>query len=294
MISNFHLVCNLLKNYNMRKLLLHFLLLLFPLAIFAQEKNSPIMVNVHYFDNYPFAFKDKQGKLAGIEVEIFAAFQKWALEKKGIVVKTNFKSQPTFDGVLNAVKDAKNEAVIGMGSISITPQRETLFDFSSPYLKNKSFLVSEGSAPTLLNVGDLKTQFAGYKALTIKGSIHEENLLAIKAVYQPNLVIEYRNTPAEILKEIAKKSNYFAYVDLITYWYFVNNEQDGFIKIQRITNAKDDYFGFLFQEGDTKISPLFNEFMDAGFGFASSKVYQQIIEKYLGADIIQFANISNN
>jgi len=273
----------------MKQKILFFFMLISGMAM-GQIPTESLEVTIHYYENYPFAYQGKSGKLEGIEVEIFQAFEKWAEDRKGIRIQSNYISYSVFGNAYRRVRSEVSNNHIGMASVSVTPKRQEEVDFSSPYLKNKSLLVSGGYAPTLYSIDEIAEKFKDLTALTIQASIHEGNLLQIKKDHFPDMNIEYRESAMDIIDIVARNDGYFAYVDIVSFWYYVTTKSDGYIKIQRAAQTEDEYFGFVFPMGESKLKSLFNEFMDGGFGFVSSKVYDRIIQKHLGDDIRKYVD----
>ena len=256
----------------------------------AQIPTESIDATVHYYENFPFSYTSKSGKLEGIEIDIFRAFEKWAEERKGIRINSNYVSYSEFGNAYRRVKSEVNSNHIGMATVSITAKRQAEVDFSSPYLRNKSLLVSGGFAPTLSSLDEIASKFSPLTALTIQASIHEANLLRIKAEHFPDMKIEYRASANDIIDIVARNDGYFAFVDIVSFWYYVSTRADGYIKIQRGVSSEDEHFGFIFPKGDSRLKELFNEFMDGGFGFVASKAYEGIIQNYLGEDIRKYVD----
>jgi putative glutamine transport system substrate-binding protein len=256
----------------------------------AQIPTETLEVTIHYYENYPFAYKSKSGKMEGIEIDIFKAFEKWAEERKGIRIQSNFIPYTVFGNAYRRVRAEKDGNHIGMATVSITADRQKEIDFSSPYLKNKSLLVSGGHSPTLYAIDEIAEKFKDHTALTIQASIHEANLMNIKRDYFPDMKIDYRSSANDIIDIVARNEGHFAYVDIVSFWYYVSSKTDGYVKIQRAAQTEDEYFGFIFPLVDSKLKSLFNEFMDGGFGFVASKVYDRIIQNYLGDDIRKYVD----
>ena len=63
-----------------------------------------------------------------------------------------------------------------------------------------------------------------------------------------------------------------------------------FLKIHKILNVPNESFGFIMPKSSVH-SQYINEFFESGFGFTATKVYHQILEKYLGNEIIESVEI---
>lgn len=263
-------------------------------ALYSQIPSETLDVTVHYYDNEPFAYKSKSGKLEGIEIDIFSAFERWAEDRKGIRINPNFVPYSVFGNAYRRVKSEIGGNHIGMATVTITESRRKEVDFSSPYLRNRSILISGGYAPMLHNIEEIGQKFKGMTALAVQSSIHEELLKNIRANYFPDMNIEYRNSITDIIDIIARNEGYFGYVDIVSYWAYVSSKSDGYVKIQRAAGMDQEYIGFIFPKGQSRLKELFNEFMDAGFGFISSKTYEKIILSYLGPEMLKYVDVGRN
>jgi len=63
-----------------------------------------------------------------------------------------------------------------------------------------------------------------------------------------------------------------------------------FLKIHKVFTEAKEYLGFILPKKNEHEVYL-NEFFESGFGFTSTKVYHQILEKYLGFEIIESVEI---
>ena len=61
-------------------------------------------------------------------------------------------------------------------------------------------------------------------------------------------------------------------------------------QIQKVFNEPKEYLGFIMPKNSMHGANI-NEFFESGFGFTSTKVYHQILEKYLGYEIIESVEI---
>lgn len=277
----------------MKKIILFINLLWFVGLLSAQQTNTWAEISqkksgtitVHYLEQHPFCYKDKSGKLTGIEIDIMNEFAKWLKDKKDVSVKIEYKSYNKFNDVYQGIKTNKDAASFGLATVTITPERNQEIDFSAPYLKNKSLLVSSGVVPTLLKVDEIPQKFTNLTAVTIKNSVHEHDIQMIKEKYLPNLNIEYVDAPTQILQKLASDKKYFGYVDIITYWDFVKNNSKAYVKMQRASIINNENFGFIMPKNNDW-TPVINEFFEAGFGFTATKMYRSILETHLGFEVI--------
>ena len=299
-IPSLDIMLNLPKNYTMKKTVTTFLICLGLISLskaqLAEEVSlenvkagDEVSLNIFYFENSPFAYKSN-GKLTGIEIDILEYFAEWVKEKKDFEIKLNYQKPVTFHKLLLNVQNGSANT-IGMGSVSINEKRKEQVIYSAPYLKNVSVLLTQGTVPTALTEEDLKKTFSEMYPVIVKNSIHETYMKEfLHQVGSSRESTKLTNLPMEVIQTIATSGRYFGYSDVITFWKYMK-ENDDFIKMHKIASISDEYFGFIFPK-DSQWSLLFNEFMESGFGFTSTKDYHQILEKHLSFEIIETVEIN--
>ena len=100
----------------------------------------------------PFNFQDKTGQLAGFEVD----FAKALAAQLG--VKAAFSPAP-FAGLLGALESGRVDVVINQ--ITITPERQTKYDFSEPYTVSGIQIIKLKDKPGLEKPEDLAGKKVG-------------------------------------------------------------------------------------------------------------------------------------
>jgi putative glutamine transport system substrate-binding protein len=241
-------------------------------------------LTVHFYENYPFSYTDSAGNPAGVEIDMIQFFEKWMKASGGYSIALNYVQHSNFDEFYAAVQSgAKN--TVGLGTVSITKNRLKEIQFTEPYVKNVSVLVSQVGVPTLRGNNMYSEAFEGKTALTIKGSVHEEALQELKSKYLKKLKIEYKQTQEEILNAINENNSYFGYVDVVTFWAYNQNKTTN-LKVHRLANINREKFGFILPlESDWNVP--FQQFFESGFGFTASKKYMDILHKHLSYEIIE-------
>ena len=285
-----------IKYKNMKKLSVLFLMILGLIVAPSQAQEwEKVMdskkgeLNVYYYENAPYAYTAKNGKLAGIEIDIMNAFKEWLMEEKEIELKLNFTAYQEFDIFFNKIADGPSNSV-GIGSVTIAEKREERVSFSAPYLKNVSVLITDGEIPTARNMDALTSLLSDLKPVTIKESIHKSHLdqLYKSTEVAPSEYI-YVGDAEKILKKMKESSRYFGYVDIISFWKYLKNNKH-YVKMHTIANKENEEFGFVFPK-DSYWNSVVNEFFESGFGFTSTKAYHKILEKHLGFEIIEKVEI---
>lgn len=252
----------------------------------AQAADSLI---VHYYENFPYAYMEA-GKLKGIEVEILEAYVS-RMHANGSNMIVVYKAFTEFSTFYNSVKSG-GPKVIGLGSVTINNEREKDVAMSAPYLRNVAVLITAGKVPTLKTktAAEITKTLGGLNAIVVNKSSHTAYLNGIKSTFLPALKIESTETQSKVLERIISDNNYFGYVDIVAYWAFLRSNPSKFLKIQKVFNEPNEHLGFILPLKSIHKNSI-NEFFESGFGFTSTKGYHQILEKYLGYEIIESVEI---
>jgi len=279
-----------MMNSNKLKYTLSIALLLFATVLSAQsfeeaKESNRAEMNVYYFDNEPYAYKNAKGVLVGIEVDIMKSFVNWIKEEKGIDLKLNFIKFNEFNVFYGEIRTAPVNT-IGLGSVTITDLRANEVKFSAPYLKNVAILITDGSVPTARNEEDLKNEVLSLAPVTIKGSIHQTHLDKLYKSEDMNREYVYVSDAIEIPMKIRESAKFYGYVDVISFWMYLKSNTDHYVKMHAIANIENEAFGFVMPKL-TDWDAAINEFFEGGFGFTSTKEYHSILEKHLSFEIIE-------
>lgn len=247
-------------------------------------------LKVYYYENFPYAYNEG-GVLKGIEVDIIKEYTNWVKQKKGKTLNVVFKPYSEFSRFYTDVKNG-GPGVIGLGSVTNTNEREKEVQFSPPYLENVAVMITSGSVPTIKtrNKEEVNEVLSKLNAVVVKQSSHIKYLEEIKKNYIPDLKITYTETQQKVLENIVSDNSVFAYVDIVAYWAFLKNNQGKFLKIQKQFSEPRDFMSFIMPRNSAHASHI-SEFFESGFGFTSTKVYRQILDKYLGHEIIESVEI---
>jgi len=275
------LSCNPMKAYAV--LLVYFLNLL----NFAGAQNKADTLHIYYLENYPYSYT-RNDSIKGIEIEIMREFMLWA-KYDGYNFLPVYKKFDEFEMFYNAVKNA-NTKVIGLGSVTINSKRLTDVSFSPPYIKNVSVLLTYSGIQTFRSKNDIKKEFNGKACITIKNSMYEKYLLAIKKQLLPNLKIQYTDNEFSSIEAVACNSDLFAYCDILSYWTYLQKYPNKTVKIQKVFTEDKDNLGFITPKNSTYRFVL-TEFFESGFGFISGKRYSEILEKYLSYEVMESVRI---
>ncbi|MCW3075888.1 MAG: transporter substrate-binding protein [Bacteroidetes bacterium] len=226
-------------------------------------------------------------KPTGIEMDIVHEYTAWLKATKKMDVILKYNSFTDFDLFYNATKKgAKN--TIGLGAITVTTERAKEVDFTTPYLKNVAFCITNGNAPDIRTKtpAELTKTLGSMTALTILNSSMSKYVSEIKKNYIHDLKIIDKTSQVKILDEIAKNVLYFGYVDALEFWFYLKSNPQKFLKMQKVLNQSKEELAFMMPKGCPH-KVLFNEFFSGPAGFKNNRGYRAILEKYVGSYMTQ-------
>lgn len=264
----------------------HFALALFFGMLLTSPAQNHDTLCINYYSQYAFA-EDKDGELKGLEVDIIREYVNWLQASKKLTVIPKFVKFTDFDQFYSrSYKASKNH--IGLGSVTVNAERLKEADFTSPYLKNVSFCVTNGNAPDIkTKTPDAIVRVLGHMtALTLTNSTLHQRVLEVKRGYLPDLRIVGRHDEVSILNDIAGNVLYFGYVDAVSFWFYLKTNPQKFLKIQKALSHDREELAFLLPKGSPH-KKLFDEFFSGPAGFKKSKAYRAILEKHLGTYMTQ-------
>lgn len=174
---------------------------------------------------------------------------------------------------------------IGLGGCITSFEKTPDIIYTTPYLKNLSFCITNGNAPDIKtkNQPDIYKVLANMTALTIANTNLNLCVTEIKKLYVKELKVNFVNTETEILSAISKNVLNFGYVDAIEFWFYLKNNPNKFLKIQKSLDQSKETFSFIMPKG-SEHKKLFDEFF---LTFKTGTKYRLILEKYLGGFMTQ-------
>lgn len=245
---------------------------------------------INYYENYPYAYNDG-GKLKGIEIDIVEEYVSWLKQKKNISIAVKYNSYKEFGNFYNSVKIG-NSKVLGLGSVTTNSDREKEVLFSAAYLQNLAVLITDGTVPTVKtkNAVEVSKTLSALSAIVVSKSSHVAYMNDLKKSFIPNLKISFTEKQSDVLESIANDKKIFGYVDIVAYWSYLKMNPTKFLKIQKVFNEPKESLGLIMPKSSVHAAYL-SEFFESGFGFTSTKLYHQILERYLGYEIIESVEI---
>ncbi len=247
-------------------------------AIYSQDT-----ININFFISQPFCTNNNNTP-GGLEIDIINDYLLWLKVNKKQNIAVKYNPFTDFNEFYSKTKSS-NKNTIGLGSVSITQERQKEVDFTVGYIKNVAFCITNG------NAADIKTKAQGeivktlniMSAITISNTSLEKHCIELKKTFLPELKIKYLATSTDILNELAKNVLSFGYVDAVDFWFYLKANPSKFLKMQRVLNQSKDVLGFVLPKGSIH-KTQFNEFFTA---YKTGKNYRNLLEKYLGSYMTQ-------
>ncbi|MCZ8215972.1 MAG: transporter substrate-binding domain-containing protein, partial [Cyclobacteriaceae bacterium] len=196
---------------------------------FSQDKWSDVVkkgegtLGIIYYQQPGLIQKDKTGELSGLCVDILRDFVDFVEKKYGKKVNIQYLGEETvFRSFIDRIKTTP--LALGVGNITITPEREKFLRFTNPFLTNPVILLSHKNAPDITALTQTAEKFKAYTALVVERSTHETYIDLIKNNYYPGLSIKKVTSGLALMDEMVKNPKTFGVIDLTEYIYAVRNK----------------------------------------------------------------------
>jgi cystine transport system substrate-binding protein len=210
----------------------------------------------------PFTFHDKDGKLAGFDVEIAQEVA------KRLGVQPEFM-ETKWDGMFAGL-DAKRFDMV-VNEVAIRDDRKVKYDFSSPYIVSKAVLIVHKDNNDIKQLSDLKGKKSGQSLTSNLTDIAKSNGAQIVQTDGFNQAIELL-----LSKRIDATVN-----DGLSFLDFKKQKPDAPIKV--VAETKDaSQSGILLNKGNPELVDAVNKALD---DMKKDGTYLKISEKYFGTDV---------
>jgi len=252
---------------------------------YAQAKQAGKAEWVMTFANAPgFIYKDQNGKVSGITVDLMNAFKAYVEEKKGISITMTYKSSDpeNFTRFLSDVKESRG-GVFGLSNTTITRERMASYQFSPPYITNIGMVISHKDVATLSELSDIPNKFAGMTAVTVKNSTNAQRIHEIRQKYWSDLKIEYVSSFQDAVDAVSGSKNKFTDVDFTYYLSAVQSSKP--LKRHPGGDNLTEKFGIIMPKSNDW-APLLKEFMESGF--VGGIEYKKIVARNLGQSAMKY------
>ena len=246
-------------------------------ALVKEKKSGTISLS--YVETPSFVYKDKNGNLTGICVDIMQDFVNWVNATKSVKLSSKFAGDgSSFRGMYDKTKTSSG-GVFGLGNVTITEERKREVKFSPPIITNNAILITQPGVPTLSKLEDISKTFANLTAYTAKGTLNEKRILDLKQKYFPAMKVTTTTTSQETLEKVFSDPNSFAYLDLAFYIEAVQMRKA--VKRHPVGDKAAEQFGIVLPM-NTDWAPVMDEFFKANGGYVNSREYKNILVKHLG------------
>ena len=254
-----------------------------------QNKKGKIVIT--YTEAPKFADR-VNGEYKGLCFDIMKDFISYVKTRYGANLEVEFvspKNPKDFDEFLNIVQSGSG-GVFGLGDVTVTDERKSVYTFSPPYFSNIAILATHDDVPNLSSMQNIASEFAGMKAIVQKGTTHEERIQQIKGKYHPGLQVELTTGFDEANKKAAASKNYFTYIDFSTYLNVIDQKIS--LKRHPAGDQNGEYFAFIMPK-DSDWSPVLNEFFAQNGGYVRSLQYRKMMAEHLGSHVLKLMSAMN-
>ncbi len=244
----------------------------------ANVKNSGSgILTVVYSQQFGLIFKDKDGQVKGVCVDILSDFARFLKERHGTSLTIRYAVEiPAFSEFLATAQNTPH--ILGVTNTTITEERKKILKFSPAYMSNRQVMLTSNKAPSITTLKELPTKFPDFTAQVIKGSTQVKYVEKIKADYMPALKITTEENGPEIIKNLAGNEKVFTIIDFTEFVEVVHRKLP--IKRQMIDVGAVEELGFIMSKQTDWDAPL-KEFLTTDY--RNSIGYKKIITENLGA-----------
>jgi ABC-type amino acid transport substrate-binding protein len=248
-------------------------------------------VQVLYVEAPGFAYRDADGELTGVTVELLRDFGRWVEREYDIVLTMDFIEETDWRTFYNRVRDGEG-GLFGIGNVTITEPRRDELRFSPPYLHNVAVLITHESVPELSTLEELGTTFAGLRPLAFAGTLHEDRLETLRLAHMPQVPLDSADSNPEIVERVSAGPGYFAYIDAYNYWRAV--AAGAALRHHPPGDEAGETFGVILPLG-SDWGPIIDAYFAADGGLLDQPRYRQWLAEHLGpalADQLEAARAS--
>jgi signal transduction histidine kinase len=222
--------------------------------------------------------ENKRTVMDGVEQALLEAFIAYTEQKYRVKIEIEWRRLSSFNDVIYFVSNS-NTGVFGASSISITPERKEILNFTPPHFPDIAVIVSNEQFQLAKTHGDFKEMFQGAVMVSIPNTTLEKKLLELNTDLNLNSTFVFVNTGGDVIGKIESLSNSLGYLDLANFM----------TAIQKNARLRRQYFYPVRLEGLSFAYPLtsdWDEPIDDYFSSSNFKVDRdRIISQYLGENV---------
>lgn len=256
-------------------------------AFEAILQNGKGTVEIRYKDAGQFV-NDASGKITGAEYEIIESFFQWVESKEGVEIQRIYNKYEDFGEMYMSIADNPHESgVFSICSYSVTAERLKEVKFSPSYMPDIEVMVSSKDLPVVKDSTELTEKFKYSKAVTVKGSTFEADILDLAELI-PNLNIKYVASHADVIKEISTHKNTFGFLELPTYLELFENGVN--INRQNLFAVQRDGYGFIYPINSDWHGMVWEYFQNE----ENKVIIRDILLKHFSYEVIEFLEEVNS
>ncbi len=228
-----------------------------------------------------FAYRDDEGRLTGVTVELIRDLADFVSDRHGVELKVEFEKEEDWGVFYQRIVNG-GDGLIGFGNVTITEERKNELVFSPPYMNNIAALITHRDVPKLNSFDEMSAAFEGMKALAFEGTLHEKRLSKLVSEHLPGSKIHFATSNDEIVDRVSANKAYFAYIDLYNFVRATNRGAP--LKRHPIGDDSAEQFGYVMPLGTTW-DEIIEQYFLHNDGLTGSKRYGHIMEEHLGKDL---------
>jgi putative glutamine transport system substrate-binding protein len=247
----------------------------------VQRRGRGTVTVVYYYPLDGFAYRDADGRLTGVLIDLFEHFRSYLKNVRGVDVQLQLVAYDDFPRFYADVKGGQG-GVFGLAGTTITEARRAEVAFSPPFFSNMPVLVTNDEVPDLTRRDHMASELAGFTGLAFRGTTLEALLHRVAAERFPGLRIESVPSFHTIVDRLSRDRRAFAYLDLNVFW--VERKKGAAIKRHRVADGPHEEFGILMPLDSDWQRPLADFFAAAG-GYRNSRAYRSLLIEHLGVDL---------
>jgi ABC-type amino acid transport substrate-binding protein len=238
-------------------------------------------LNFFFVPSSGFAYRDGDGRLTGVTVELLRDFARHVAQSHGIDLGIRWLEEELWAEFYGQVRDSEG-GVFGIGNVTITEARRHELDFSPPYLQNIAVLVTHDAVAELAAMADIASAFRGLVALRYPGTLHEARLEAVRDRYFPAMTFRPVTSNDELVGLLASGDGYFGYLDIYNYWRARQAGQP--LRRHPVADDGAETFGVILPHG-SDWTPVIREFFEADGGYIASERFRALLRQHLGEEL---------
>jgi ABC-type amino acid transport substrate-binding protein len=227
-----------------------------------------------------FAYRDDDGRLTGVTVELLRGFAGYVAETHGLDISVRWIEEPLWADFYGYVRDSRGGA-FGIGNVTITEARGQELDFSPPYLQNIAVLVTHEDVPELSSMDAMGEAFAGLTALRYPGTLHEARLLEIRDQHFPDMAFREIASNDELVEGLASGPTTFGYIDIYNYWRAREAGQP--LRRHPVGDDAAETFGVILPN-DSDWTPALTAYLEELGGAEGARI-QALLREHLGEEL---------